>query len=499
MLSGHLSYLNRPAPRVADAGPPLYSALAPSMPSSMIAKTDVRRQARTLRAGIGALLLATLAACTGTPKPFVDPGLVARTERTTLVFVPGITGSVLRDRASGKVLWGTGKRLLVPKDHGWSLAVPIGGDGSGGGEGAAGTVEATAVLEKIRLGPITKPIYGPVFTLLEKNGYRRGDLDTPAAGDNLFVFAYDWRLDNVDNARRLFAKLEALRRARGVARLEVDLVCQSNGSHICRYLTKYGDAPLEDAAAGRARAPERLAVGKLVFIGTANGGSMRILREMDRGRRYVPLAGRRLEPETLFTMPSLYQELPAFGDDLFVDRDGVALDVDLYDAASWKRYGWSIFGPASARRLARDPRPDLFATPAAREAFLGRMLARARALQAALVRDVPGFGATRYYLIQNDRIPTPRRAVLARDGDRWRTLFVGDDALDGNDAASRATTAPGDGHATVDSQAWLSPQERAAIARPPVSVDGPHFEMILRSEAHRHLLGFLADSPRDER
>lgn len=438
-----------------------------------------------------ALGLLLVAGCTGRPAPIVDPELAARTDRTTLIFVPGITGSVLRDTATGKILWGTGKTLLVPKDYGWSLARPI--DADRGGNDA---IEATVPLESIRIGPIKKPIYGPVFDLLEANGYCRGNLDEPAPGDNFFAFAYDWRLDNVEHARALAAKLERLRTARGVERLDVDLVCQSNGAHICRYLAKYGDTLLEDAVAGRARPSETLVVRKLVFVGTANGGSIRILRELDRGRRYVPLAGRRLRPETLFTMPSLYQELPAYGEDLFVDADGKPLEVDIYDPSNWRRYGWSIFGDGSTRRLARHPRPGRFgADVAAREAFLGRMLDRARMLQQALRRDSEAFGSTHYYSIQNDGIPTTARAVLFEEDGRWRTYFTGDKGGDHLGAALEVSTEPGDGHATVASQTWFSPQEREALARAPAVVDGPHFEMILRPEAHRLLLDFLHDSP----
>ena len=82
---------------------------------------------------------------------------------------------------------------------------------------------------------------------------------------------------------------------------------------------------------------------------------MRILRELDRGRSYIPIINDR-QPETFFTFPALYEDLPAYRRDLFVGGDGEALDVDLYDAGAWTRYGWSALsrrGTTSARALGR--------------------------------------------------------------------------------------------------------------------------------------------------
>src|SRR5262249_37250873 len=146
-----------------------------------------------------------------------------------------------------------------------------------------------------------------------------------------------------------YEKLVALARARGEERLRVALICQSNGAHICRYLAKYGGASLEEAEAGRAAPPRELEITRMVLVGTANGRSLRMLREMHRGRPYVPLSlGRRLQPETLFTFPSFYQDLPVYRSDVFLDEKGRTLDVDLFSAAAWETYGWTIYGPASS-------------------------------------------------------------------------------------------------------------------------------------------------------
>ena len=98
---------------------------------------------------------------------------------------------------------------------------------------------------------------------------------------------------------------------------------------------------------------------KLILVGSSNGGGLRILRELDRGRNYISLIGRRWHPETLFTFPAIYQDLPVYRRDLFLDADGRELEIDLFDAESWRRHGWSVFSRAARRRLAKaEPRPS---------------------------------------------------------------------------------------------------------------------------------------------
>ncbi len=473
--------------------------VAKSLPSTdMISRlalviSQARRMSKPLcflRARIWWLVatLGLLAGCSASKaKPVVDARLTAATSRSVLVFVPGITGSKLREQATGVVVWGEGRNLIKPKDGGYALARSIVDD-------ASTRLEAFDIVEEMRLAWVRKPVYGPVRALFEANGYRSGDLEAPTAEATFYAFPYDWRQDNVVSAQALFARLERVRQARGGGPLDVDFVCQSNGAHICRYLIKYGDASLDDVEAGAATVPTELSVGRVVFVGTANGGSIRILREIDRGRRYVPWVGRYLNPETLFTFPSLYQDLPAYRDDLFLDVAGRPLAVDLYDPASWQRYGWSVFRSDVAARLAGAGREDLFGSVADRVAFLTRSLARARRFQAALARDVDGFKPPRYYQIQNRWKPTPERALLVARGSGWKTLFVGDRGVR-SAALVSAASAEGDGHAAVASQRWLSPQEMRALADPmppgAFYIDGEHFEMILEPETHQRLLEIL--------
>ena len=103
----------------------------------------------------------------------------------------------------------------------------------------------------------------------------------------------------------------------------------------------------------------------------------------------------RAKPEAIFTFESAFEALPAYRADLFFDEAGEVLDVDLFDPASWERYGWSIYSHGPAKRIRKKGGEELFGTPGQRRDHLARNLERSRRLQALLMRDVPGFPETR--------------------------------------------------------------------------------------------------------
>ena len=433
---------------------------------------------RRLRALLWPVLLPGALACARLEPPALPAPAPLAVERL-LVLVPGVTGSSLWDPATGEVAFGSGRSFLCPRDGGYRVAPALDGDDR---------LEALGVIRRIRLAWIDKPVYQPVVDAAVRMGYRLGDLERPEPEDSLFLFAYDWRRDNVASSRRLAALLEGVRRARGEERLAVDLLCQSNGAHVCRWFAKYRDLEADEAEAGRGPAT-RLDVAKLVLLGTSNGGSLRILREMNRDRRYLPWIGRVFRSEVFFAMRALYQDLPHDAASLFVDSEGDSLDVDLYDAGSWERYGWSIFDPKAARRVARNDREGRFGTAAERSSFLRDALGEARRFQRLLASDAPAWNGATTYLLENGTRPTPHRAVLRRTGRGWETLFPDEPAL--RRAMHERLLAPGDGHATIASQRRLSGQELAGL-RQVRRIEGAHFESILEADTLEAVLDVLA-------
>jgi hypothetical protein len=437
--------------------------------------------------------------CTLAPAPLPAAVPPPAAERAIVVLVPGTTGSRLVERDSGRVRWGDGASLWGPRDGGYALALALRGasDGSPGSTGVASEPRAlvpAGVVGEIRLGRfVRKPVYDPLAERFAAAGFRRGDLERPRPEERYFEFAYDWRRDLVETAGLLRGRLAALgaaHRATGADRPPpVVLLCQSSGALVCRYLVKYGGAPLEEAEAGRAGPPPEPAIADLVLVGAANGGSLRTFGFLDRGRRYLP-AGRVFHPEVLFTWPGLFADLPASGAGRFLDEAGRPLAADLHDPESWRRHGWSVFAGAAARRAGR--RPDLFGGEAERLAHLARALDRARRFQALLARDAHGFGAERLHLIGNFSAPTPERAVLLPRRGAWLTLLAGDRWLADRPALLAATVASGDAHATRASQLLLSPQERSALAGEPFAARGGHFEQLLDPATDERLLAIAA-------
>jgi hypothetical protein len=428
-----------------------------------------------------ALLAAALpAACARAPEPRPVPG---PPPEVPVVFVPGVTGSVLRDRGTGEVAWGAARNLFFPRDGGYALAYPLAPP-----DGWEPRLEPGGVLEEIRLGPARQPVYGPLLEALTARGYRRGDHEAGRPGDTLFGFAYDWRRSNVESAGELVARLDALRRARGGERLTVDLLCQSSGTHVCRYLVRHGGARLDEAEAGPGAAPPPwLEVRNLVLVAGSSGGALRSLRELDRGRRYVALVGRRMRPEVLFTFRSLFEDLPQDPEGRLLDARGLPLEADLYDPETWIRHGWSVFAPEAERRLATAGREELFGIPEERRAFLESALADARRFHRLLAADPLAASTPCYHLIGNAYLPTAQRAVVERTAGGWRTGFTGDPAIERHPYLRALASAPGDGHATLASQLHLTHGERARVVGQPFLVQGGHFELILDPATHRRI------------
>ena len=433
------------------------------------------------------LALVLLCACATREPPRLEP-LVRLEPKTPVVIVPGFTGSKLRDPASEKLVWGSAGRLFFPRDGGYSLALPL-----DPAQRERQGFEAFDVVRRMRIGFVNVDIYGRLIDLLESNGYRLGDLEDPHPQDTLFIFPYDWRYNNVVIAADLAEKLERLRRVRGEPVLRLHVIVHSNAARIARYMMKYGAASLDDAEAGRAGPPAGIHVEKLLLIGTANGGSTNGFRTMLQGRSYAPVVGKKFTPEVIFSFEAAFETLPAYRQDLFFDEDGQPLNVDLFDPVNWERYGWSIYERRSAKRLRKRGRVDLFGTPEQQRDHLERSLQRARRLHALLVRDVPGFPETRYYTVQNAYRETPDRVMLVRDGaGEWDTLFYPHRRVRRPRLFSLASS-PGDGHATVLSQQWLSPQERDALAAEPLYVPVYHRRIVHHETTHREILKYLLE------
>lgn len=264
-------------------------------------------------------------------------------EQPPLILVPGILGSRLRDRQTGDEVWPGSLFDKVFSDYApLALAidpVTLAPEPS--------PYEAFALTDQA----LGRDFYGQIIKALEfAGGYVSGQpgAANPKRERRYYLYAYDWRQDNVTSAAGLDALIEQIRRDYGDPQLKVDILAHSMGGLIVRYYLRYGsvdvldsnDFPVNNRGADRVR--------KVVMLGTPNLGSVSSLHSFLRG---YPVGVRGLATETLATMPSVYQLFPHPLNDWLIKLDGTTLDRDLFEARIWQRFEWSVFDPEVTARI----------------------------------------------------------------------------------------------------------------------------------------------------
>lgn len=393
-------------------------------------------------AAVAAALLAF--GCTAGPSPAPDlGGLYTRAAqagdvtRNPVIVIPGILGSKLRDRETGRVVWGAflgtyanprqpdGARLVaLPMAEGRSLRQ------------LRDEVEPAGVLDRVRVGilglPVEQHAYLYILRALGVGGYRdetlgrMGQIDYGPGHFTCFQFDYDWRRDTAENARRLHEFIlekrayvaAELERRYGIQKTDIkfDIVAHSMGGLLARYYLQYGSADLpEDGSLPPLTWAGARYVDRAVLVGTPNAGSVNALINLIEGTQLAFILPR-YPPAVVGTMPSLYQLLPRTRHAAVTEDGGSpGTPLDLYDSAVWERLGWGLAATdqdpvlqwllpdvedqATRRRIALD--------------HLRKVLARAKQFHEAL--DVPALppNGLRLHLFAGDATPTP--AVLVVD------------------------------------------------------------------------------------
>lgn len=405
------------------------------------------------------LLLALLAlGCTTSITPLPDfGGLYNRAarwrddRRNPVIVIPGVLGSILRDPASDRVVWGAFLgRYADPRspDGARLVALPM-------AEGAAlrdlrDDNVPDGVLESVRVSllglPVEQQAYVSILRTLGVGGYRDQQLAEAGAIDygtdhfSCFQFDYDWRRDNVENARRLHEFIlekrdyvrAQLRERYGIERDEIrfDLVAHSMGGLLARYYLRYGTADLpEDGSEPEISWAGARNVERMVLVGTPNAGSLVALRDLIEGTK-LSFVLPRYAPALIGTMPAIYQLLPRTRHAAVVDESGQP--IDLFDPRVWDYYGWGLAGPAALpvlRRILPDAADDAERERIATK-HLAKSLRRAQRFHAALDRPATPPPGTVMHLFAGDAQKTPA-VVRARDDGKLDVLAwaPGDDTV----------------------------------------------------------------------
>jgi len=345
-------------------------------------------------------------------------------DRNPVIVIPGILGSRLVAE-DGQVVWGAfaGDYAKPSKPSGARLvALPM-AKGKSLGE-LTDSVRHDGALDRLKLSVLGLPIslnaYANILASLGVGGYADQGLAEAGAVDygtdhfTCFQFAYDWRRDNVENARLLHAFIlekkafveRKLTERHGKLDREVrfDIVAHSMGGLITRYYLRYGTQDPEDGADltwDGARHVERA-----ILVGTPNAGSAQTILDLVEGRSFAPILPK-YDATILGTMPSVYQLLPRGRHGALVADNKVFERVDPLDPDEWEKRKWGLANPDAAKTLAM-LLPD--ATQDERRAIAldhqRKCLERARAFHAALDRPATPPPGTQLMLFAGDAVDT---------------------------------------------------------------------------------------------
>lgn len=383
-----------------------------------------------------------------------------------VILIPGIAGSELRHRVTNERVW-----FKTVKSRSEDIRLPLQSDPTAMHD----DLIPTDVIRGVKVGPITvSDIYGEFITAMSvRGGYHEEKWSAPSSNgdhDALYVWPYDWRLDIVTNARRLVRDIETLKAKLNRPDLKFDLIGHSMGGLISRYALMYGDIDLTPA--GSAFKPTwsgAAFIDRIVLMDTPNDGSPMALDALINGYTYngvrIDLPGvQDTSRFTVFSIPSIYQLLPAPGK-LRVFDDGLKpVNIDIYDPHVWSRYGWNPIEdsnivdhfPADERRAARP--------------YFEAALQRARRLHEALAASDGKSGGVTFFAVGADCSESLRAFVLYQDKkNRWKTVFMPRELKrkDGSRLAyaemKKVMYAKGDGVVTVGSLTGREPENAASI------------------------------------
>jgi pimeloyl-ACP methyl ester carboxylesterase len=359
------------------------------------------------RAPVLALLLLTsvVSGCATVGAPDLSrlyPAQGITGDRVPVIIIPGMLGSRLIDRDTGAEAWPGSTRKLLTSGYP-ELAFKIDPE-------TLEPLDDGRVPGRIFDSAGGRDFYGRIIKALQEfGGYRLAQPGQQAVrGDaGMYIFTYDWRRDMASTAGKLDELIEQIRRDYSDPDLRVDIVAHSMGGLIARYYERYGTDdvlghdyfPITGAGARKMR--------RLALIGTPNVGTAIAIHSFVNGYR---VALSRLPTEGVVTLPAMYQFFPHPQVIWLADTHGAPLRPNLFDVATWRHFGWSIFNHDVQRRMAAEP--GIWPAQNVLERYFEKRLKRAQRFTLSLSAPVGDVKLIESRVFGGDCVPTPARLVL---------------------------------------------------------------------------------------
>jgi pimeloyl-ACP methyl ester carboxylesterase len=188
------------------------------------------------------------------------------------------------------------------------------------------------------LGDLRGGNYAGLLSMLTAAGFK--------AGEDLFVFAYDWRQSNFETARQLAEFVDSQVPLRGRT---FNILAHSMGGLVAAiYVNRYAD---------------RAKVNNVITLATPYWGSLDALRVVLYGPRdiYNNVLSRLLGVKrsdvnrVLLSFPSLYEQMPSYEDccTLGATASTAGTKLSVLDIHNWSRLGWLPAEYTGERQLGR--------------------------------------------------------------------------------------------------------------------------------------------------
>jgi len=360
-------------------------------------------------AAVLACAMSALTACSTSSRVRALGDLYARNtaqavgRAATIIFVPGIEGSVLVDPTDGLRHWGRWWANAPDVNHDpvalrklsrpMALGVPLNQlDDELRADGTMLDVQLGLPASEVHVRGYSGVFEGVMAHLRDPEARLRADGALPFEAIQrgelpITEHGFDWRRDISREAARLHETvLAAVARSKDPDH-RVDLIGHSMGGLLVRYYLRYGTQSIADDGtlppltwAGAQH------VRRALLVAPPNGGSVAVLDVLVDGEQ--PAWALPHYPAALLgTFPSVYELLPRTEDRHVLDA-ATGQPIDLFEVATWERLGWGLLSPKQAQVLAQllPAVSDAEQRRAIARDHLAKVLRRAKAFHAALDR-----------------------------------------------------------------------------------------------------------------